>query len=224
MGASFEPDGHYFTIHDVKAFSDPKTGPLETQLRINSFKTFLRKLEQWGFVRLQGPASTSTNNDMYTFSHPSGRFNRSEPNMARTIRRATRGAIDRRPRATCAKTAATTCMPPALTHASPASSPVIGPTIAPSPQQTYASASYARTSASSALPASSFQSCSTYQQQLLLLKQRRIQLHLKMQRMAALDRSIRGGARYSDVQVKAATTNVVGAAMMALQRDRALHM
>ena len=43
-----------------------------------------------------------------------------------------------------------------------------------------------------------------------------------MQQMVALDKSIRGGVRYSDVQVEAATRNVVGAAMMALQRDQAL--
>lgn len=222
-GASFEPDGHTFTIHDARTFSDPKTGPLKNQLRINSFKTFLRKLEQWGFVRLQvpaaGPASTNTGNDAYTFYHPSGRFVRSEPNMARTIRRASRVAVDRQQaHATSAKsaTARTSLLAP------PASTPVAGPTTATtaSSPQAYApmSASHERASSMHSSPLTS------YQQQILLLEQRRIQLHLRMQRMAALDRSIRGGVRYSDVQVGAATRNVVGAAMMALQRDRVLHM
>ena len=71
-------------------------------------------------------------------------------------------------------------------------------------------------------PLTSPQSYAYQQQQLLLLEQRRIQLQRKMQQMVALDKSIRGGVRYSDVQVEAATRNVVGAAMMALQRDQAL--
>ena len=55
-----------------------------------------------------------------------------------------------------------------------------------------------------------------------LLEQKRAQLQRTSQRMAALDRSIREGVRYSDDQVGTATRNVVGAAMRALERDEAL--
>ena len=58
--------------------------------------------------------------------------------------------------------------------------------------------------------------------QLHLLERRRAQLQRTAQRMAALDRSVRDGVRYSDDQVGTATRNVVGAAMRVLERDEAL--
>ena len=188
-GASFLPDGRTFAIHNVRNFCDPATGPMQTRLRLSSFRTFLRKLEQWGFVIVQGAAGDNP----FTFAHPSGRFVRSEPNLARTIRRKSHSS---------APHAATTGTPYRAGHnvmRSHPGAPPHPPTASPSANTVAA-----------------------MEHQLHLLERRRAQLQRTAQRMAALDRSVRDGVRYSDDQVGTATRNVVGAAMRVLERDEAL--
>ena len=192
-GASFLPDDRTFAIHNVRAFCDPTGGPMQTRLRISSFRTFLRKLDQWGFVIIQGRAAGAASDNPYTFAHPSGRFVRSEPNLARTIRRKSHRS---------APHAATTGTPYRAGHNVMRSHP--GATLHPP----------------TASPSAN--TVAAMEHQLHLLERRRAQLQRTAQRMTALDRSIRDGVRYSDDQVGTATRNVVGAAMRVLERDEAL--